>query len=286
MSKPATNNLTDIELKDHGNKLFSAKKFEDAITCYSKAIIKNPNNATYFTNRALCYIKLKKFDLACQDCRRALDMDQNLIKGHFFLGLSLMELQSYDEAIKHLQRAQDLGKEQKLNFGDDIASQLRMARKKRWNLLEEKRIAQEIELQTYLNQLIKEDMEKRLEKLKIDDKLSEDLHEEECSKIEQQCENYTTELNNMFVKVDDRRRKREVPDFICGKISFEILQDPVITPSGITYERKDIEEHLQRVGHFDPVTRVPLSVEQLIPNFSMKEVVDTFIQENEWALEY
>ncbi|KAG8251214.1 hypothetical protein J6590_084333 [Homalodisca vitripennis] len=40
----------------------------------------------------------------------------------------------------------DLAKEQKLNFGDDIASQLRTARKKRWNVQEEKRIAQEIEL--------------------------------------------------------------------------------------------------------------------------------------------
>ena len=32
---------------------------------------------------------------------------------------------------------------------------------------------------------------------------------------------------------------------MCCKISFEIMRDPVITPSGITYERKDIEEHLQ-----------------------------------------
>lgn len=40
-------------------------------------------------------------------------------------------------------------------------------------------------------------------------------------------------------------QKRDVPDFLCGKISFEILREPVITPSGITYERKDIEEHLQ-----------------------------------------
>jgi len=31
-------------------------------------------------------------------------MDNNLIKGHFFLGLSLMELEAFDEAIKHLQR--------------------------------------------------------------------------------------------------------------------------------------------------------------------------------------
>ena len=40
-------------------------------------------------------------------------------------------------------------------------------------------------------------------------------------------------------------QKREVPDVLCCKISFEIMREPVITPSGITYERKDIEEHLQ-----------------------------------------
>lgn len=45
--------------------------------------------------------------------------------------------------------ANDLAKEQKLNFGDEIASQLRSARKKRWNLKEEKRIAQEIELMVW-----------------------------------------------------------------------------------------------------------------------------------------
>lgn len=43
-----------------------------------------------------------------------------------------------------------------------------------------------------------------------------------------------------------------------------------MTPSGITYERKDIEEHLQRVGHFDPISRVPMTVENLVPNLSMK----------------
>lgn len=112
-------------------------------------------------------------------------MDSNLIKGHFFLGLSLMEMASYDEAIKHLQRAQDLGKEQKLNFGDDIASQLRLARKKRWNIQEETRIAQEIELQTYLNRLIKEDMIKQLEKVKLDETLNEESREDEAAKVEQ-----------------------------------------------------------------------------------------------------
>lgn len=66
--------------------------------------MKNSNNATYFTNRALCYLKLKRWELSCQDCRRALDLDSNFLKAHFFLGQCLIEMELYDEAIKHLQR--------------------------------------------------------------------------------------------------------------------------------------------------------------------------------------
>lgn len=43
--------------------------------------------------------------------------------------------------------AQDLAKEQKVNYGDDIACMIRVARKRRFNVSEEKRITQEIELQ-------------------------------------------------------------------------------------------------------------------------------------------
>lgn len=35
----STANLSDVELKEQGNRLFSAKKFEDAIGCYTKAIV-------------------------------------------------------------------------------------------------------------------------------------------------------------------------------------------------------------------------------------------------------
>lgn len=31
-------------------------------------------------------------------------MDPNLVKGHFFLGQALLEMDNYDEAIKYLQR--------------------------------------------------------------------------------------------------------------------------------------------------------------------------------------
>lgn len=126
---------------------------------------------------------------------------------------------------------------------------------------------EESELQSYLHKLIQRDKEEDL----VDGK---------------RAEMYGGKVDELFALHDERRRKREVPDYLCGKISFEILKDPVVTPCGITYDRKDIEEHLQRVGHFDPVTRQPLTMEKVIPNLAMKEVVDAFLTENEWANEY
>lgn len=70
--------------------------------------IKNPVVPIYFTNRALCFLKLKQWDKACTDCRRALEMDFSFIKGCFFLGIALIELGSYDESIKQLQRGKNL----------------------------------------------------------------------------------------------------------------------------------------------------------------------------------
>lgn len=269
------------ELREYGNKLFGVRKYDEAIQCYSKAIIKNPSVALYFTNRALSYLKLHQWELTVQDCRRATDLDPNSVKGHFFLGQALVELDSLDEAILHLQRAQELAKEQKLNFGDDIAVQLRIARKRRWNLHEEKRVAQEIELQSYINQLILADCAR-----KQADAEKSNATPTELSEITERHESYLSEVNALFAALDERRRKREVPDFLCGKISFEIMTEPVITPSGITYDRRDIEEHLQRVGHFDPVTRTPLTQDQLVPNLAMKEVVDTFVAENPWVIDF
>ncbi|XP_059083548.1 E3 ubiquitin-protein ligase CHIP-like [Tigriopus californicus] len=273
---------SDKDLKDAGNKHFSARNYDSAIECYTQAILKNPAIPHYYTNRALCYLNQKRWDLAVRDAKQALEKDANLVKGHFYLGKALLEKDHLDDSIKHLQRASDLAKEQKLNFGDDIAVQLRIVRKKRWNIQEEKRIHQEIELQTYLNRLILEDKERKADELRHTGQDVDVLVE----KVEHQAEDRLAEVNALFAKVDERRQKRDVPDYLCGKISFEVLKDPVITPSGITYDRKDIEEHLHRVGHFDPVTRTKLTQDQLIHNYAMKEVVDNFIMENEWALDY
>lgn len=66
--------------------------------------VKNSSVPQYFTNRALCYLKLGRWNLVIQDCRTALELDSTWVKGHFFLGVALLETECYEEAIKHLQR--------------------------------------------------------------------------------------------------------------------------------------------------------------------------------------
>uniref|UniRef100_A0A8C5QZP0 E3 ubiquitin-protein ligase CHIP n=1 Tax=Leptobrachium leishanense TaxID=445787 RepID=A0A8C5QZP0_9ANUR len=280
------------ELKEQGNRLFVARKYQEAVSCYSKAITRNPSVAVYYTNRALCYLKMQQLDKALADCKHALELDCQSVKAHFFLGQCQMELENYDEAIGNLQRAYNLAKEQRLNFGDDIPSALRIAKKKRWNNIEERRINQENELHSYLTKLILAEKE-RWVRASGGGGTSSHCSAAPCQTLYIRTspaivfqDKHLLEMDELFSQVDEKRKKRDIPDYLCGKISFELMREPCITPSGITYDRKDIEEHLQRVGHFDPVTRSPLMQDQLIPNLAMKEVIDAFIAENGWVEDY
>lgn len=103
----------------------------------------------------------------------------------------------------------DLSKDQKLNFGDEIAYQLRVAKKKRFNVMEEKRINEEIELQTYLNSLMLDEKEKQLDELRknlVENKIDETEAKETEQSITDKCDERINELNSIFAQIDLRRR--------------------------------------------------------------------------------
>lgn len=49
---------------------------------------------------------MNQWILAAEDARKALELDPNLLKGHFFLGLALLELEDYENAIKHIHKGE------------------------------------------------------------------------------------------------------------------------------------------------------------------------------------
>lgn len=81
---------------------------------------RNPSVAVYYTNRALCYVKLQQHDKALADCKHALELDSQSVKAHFFLGQCHLELENYDEAIGNLQK----GQKKLQNDGENAAGAL------------------------------------------------------------------------------------------------------------------------------------------------------------------
>ena len=66
--------------------------------------MKNPSSPKFYTNRALCYLKLRKWQLTISDCQHAIDIDPKNVKAYFFTAQAHLELQCYDEAIANFKQ--------------------------------------------------------------------------------------------------------------------------------------------------------------------------------------
>lgn len=60
-------------------------------------------------------------------------------------------------------------------------------------------------------------------------------------------------------------------NFFCP-ITHELMKDPVIDPDGNSYERQAIEDWLRQNGS-SPITRAPLSINDLRPNRALKQTI-------------
>ena len=64
---------------------------------------------------------------------------------------------------------------------------------------------------------------------------------------------------------------------------MDVFRDPVITPSGFSYEYSEIKRHIDQGGHFDPVTRQPVEKTQLVRNLNLRSVAHMYLKEHPWA---
>ncbi|CAB9503316.1 STIP1 homology and U box-containing protein 1 [Seminavis robusta] len=73
--------------------------------------------------------------------------------------------------------------------------------------------------------------------------------------------------------------ERTLPTAFYGPITFELLQEPVIDPDGHSYEKAAIYQWIQANGD-SPVTRKPLTIEQLYDNNALLNVMEELSDEN------
>jgi STIP1 homology and U-box containing protein 1 len=68
-------------------------------------------------------------------------------------------------------------------------------------------------------------------------------------------------------------------------ITFNIMIDPVVTKHGQSYDRVTILEHLRR-QQTDPLTREPMTEDDLRPNIALKNACEDFLDKNGWAADW
>lgn len=61
-------------LKLSGNAYFQSGDYVSADKFYTQAIIKDPTNAAFFTNRALARVRMEQWEAVVSDCEKAIDL--------------------------------------------------------------------------------------------------------------------------------------------------------------------------------------------------------------------
>jgi STIP1 family protein 1 len=62
-----------------------------------------------------------------------------------------------------------------------------------------------------------------------------------------------------------------------------VFREPVITPSGCSYERSALLEHLAKVGSWDPISRAPMTQSDVTLNVGLRNAVQFYLDSHPWA---
>lgn len=100
--------LTEQQYRDRGNQAFREGDLQEALTNYTAALNLNPACEAALTNRATTHFKLKNYESAAADARRAIQVKPDYFKAHYRLGMSLAQLGYLEEALEALKRAEEL----------------------------------------------------------------------------------------------------------------------------------------------------------------------------------
>jgi STIP1 family protein 1 len=248
-------------------------------------------------------LKLRLYSSVIPDCRASLNLMAQNMKAYYYLAQAELELGDLDAAYDHSRMAYELcsgvrmvptgtgdGK-MKMVVGEKgsvekgweksmgvVGALVLRCKKELWEKRESARLATRQGLLPQLHTLLSRER---------DAELSKSDNEADKEDIRRSYKAKQEELEKVWESsaAGEEDRRRTVPDWAIDDITFAVMQDPVVTKTGHSYERASITEHLRR-SPTDPMTREPLTVEELRPNLGLRGACEEFLRENGWAVDW
>ncbi|KAJ5825021.1 hypothetical protein N7447_007361 [Penicillium robsamsonii] len=281
------------ELKAKGNELFKAGDYTGAEDFFSQAIQKNPHDATFFTNRAITRSKLAKWADVEHDTRAAIEIyglkNPIALKSHYYLAQALLGLQRPQEAHDVASDAYQQSLAAKSAQTENLSQTVLRAKQQIWAARETARVRELNETLGSVEMLVEADMTRALAELQgrlERGEIGEIGFGEDQKALREDAETKIRNLREAFrVASKGDIQERVVPDYLIDGITFEIMHDPVITPSGVSFDRLGITKYVEKSG-VDPLTRAPISVHDLRNNYALKAACEEFLENNGWAVDW
>ncbi|KAI9934724.1 hypothetical protein ASPWEDRAFT_44204 [Aspergillus wentii DTO 134E9] len=282
-----------FELKDKGNRLFKDGDYNGAEDLYSQAIQKNPSEPTFFTNRALTRIKLAKWAGVEHDARAAIDLygpkNPTSIKSSYYLAQALLGLQKPQEAYDVAIDAYQASLASKNVQTENLSKTVLRAKQQIWAAKETSRLREMNETLGSVEQLIENDLHQALAELQAKlekEEIGQTGFAEDEKALRGDAEKNVHNVREAFrIASNGDIQERVVPDYLVDGITFEIMHDPVITPSGSSFDRIGITKYVEQSG-VDPITRVSMSINDLRSNYALKAACEEFLNKNGWAVDW
>lgn len=95
-------------LKEKGNAALQTGNYDEAIRCYTDAIILDGNNHVLYSNRSAAYAKSEKYQQALEDAEKTVSLKPDWGKGYSRKGSALAYLGRYDESIRAYEKGLQL----------------------------------------------------------------------------------------------------------------------------------------------------------------------------------
>lgn len=139
-------------LKEAGNKEFKAHNYDKALEKYTMAIEYDPNEPSYYANRAACYLAMKRYNHCVQDCNRTLNLNPDFVKALRRRAQSYMMMGKINLAIGDYRAAVEKENDKKLVAELHECLKVEQNYKEAKELMNEQRVTEAI---TYINQILK-----------------------------------------------------------------------------------------------------------------------------------